>query len=59
MYPNDEGGIAWNDPDIGIAWQGIRGSAVAQGYSLIDGTPLNLSEKDQNQPRLKDIFPLL
>lgn len=62
-HPNDEGGIAWNDPDIGIAWQDIRGSyagsAVAQGYSLIDGTPLNLSEKDQNQPRLKDIFPLL
>ncbi len=49
-HPNDEGGLAWNDPDIGIVWPGLEGdyngSPVAEGYS-IDGVPLNLSEKDQ------------
>lgn len=48
-HPNDEGGIAWNDPEIGILW-GIkgqyRGTASAEGYCLPDGTPLKLSEKD-------------
>lgn len=50
-HPGDEGGLAWNDPAIGIEWPEIRGeytgSASAEGYSLRDGTPLNLSEKDQ------------
>ena len=49
-HPNDEGGIAWNDPQIGIVWPGItgeyRGSASAEGYCL-GGVPLTLSEKDQ------------
>lgn len=49
-HPNDEGGIAWNDPAIGIAWPGVTGvyggTASAAGYTL-DGTPLILSEKDQ------------
>ena len=49
-HPNDEGGIAWNDPKIGIVWPGIEGeysgSASASGYSL-GGKPLILSEKDQ------------
>ena len=53
-HANDEGGLAWNDPAIGIAWPGIvgeyKGSASAEGYTLADGTPLNLSEKDQNWP---------
>ena len=53
-HPNDEGGLAWNDPAIGITWPGIvgeyKGSASAEGYTLADGTPLNLSEKDQNWP---------
>ena len=53
-HANDEGGLAWNDPAIGIAWPGIvgeyKGSASAEGYTLSDGTPLNLSEKDQNWP---------
>lgn len=48
--PGDEGGIAWNDPAIGIRWPGVegtyRGSASAEGYRL-DGTPLKLSGKDQ------------
>ena len=50
-HPNDEGGIAWNDPDIGIKWPKLegqyKGTAAAYGYS-IEGTPLKLSEKDQN-----------
>ena len=50
-HPGDEGGLAWNDPAIGVEWptlEGIyQGSASAEGYILSDGTPLNLSEKDQ------------
>ena len=49
-HPNDEGGLAWNDPFIGIEWPGVvglySGSASAVGYSL-DGVPLKLSDKDQ------------
>ncbi len=50
-HPGDEGGLAWNDPNIGIVWPNLRGeyrnSASAEGYFLEDGTALNLSEKDQ------------
>ena len=58
-HPNDEGGLAWNDPTIGIDWhvQGeYRGTASADGCTLADGTPLNLSEKDQQWLGLKDTF---
>lgn len=59
-YPGDEGGLAWNDPEIGIAWPQLidkyNGSASAQGYHLEDGTKLNLSDKDQLWNRLKDTF---
>ena len=58
-HPNDEGGLAWNDPKIGIKWPEIvgeyQGSASAEGYSIHDGTPLNISEKDQNWKALKII----
>lgn len=57
-HPNDEGGLAWNDPQIGIEW-GVcgeyRGSASAQGYTLHDGTPLNLSDKDQKWKTIEEI----
>ncbi len=43
-HPEDEGGIAWNDPAIGIEWPDVM--KTAEGYSLIDGTKLKLSEKD-------------
>jgi dTDP-4-dehydrorhamnose 3,5-epimerase len=49
-HPNDEGGIAWNDPKIGIRWPGLhgtyKGNASGEGYCLGDGTPINLSGKD-------------
>ena len=55
-HPGDEGGLAWNDPTIGIEWPELvgtyRGSASAAGYTLSDGTPLILSEKDQGWSRL-------
>lgn len=59
-HPGDEGGLAWNDPTIGIEWPELvgeyAGSASAENYRLADGTPLNLSEKDQKWLCLKDTF---
>jgi len=50
-HPGDEGGLAWNDPTIGIQWPQIvgeyKGNATTEGYSLKDGTKLVMSEKDQ------------
>ena len=48
--PGDEGGLAWNDPTVGIQWPGVTGSC------LDDGTPLNLSEKDKAWPTLANAF---
>lgn len=57
-HPNDEHGIAWNDPGIGIDWPGVNGiySGIAsvKGYCFRDGTKLNLSEKDQRWPEFHD-----
>ena len=51
-HPGDEGGLAWNDPQIAIEWPEIKGeyngTASADGYTLNDGTKLIISEKDQN-----------
>ncbi len=59
-HPGDEGGLAWNDPEIGIQWPGLQGTyqgtASSEGYTLEDGTPLNLSDKDQKWAGLKDTF---
>ena len=50
-HPGDEGGLAWNDAEIGIIWPEVigtyNGTASKDGWSLTDGTPLNLSDKDQ------------
>ncbi|MBR5974614.1 MAG: dTDP-4-dehydrorhamnose 3,5-epimerase [Clostridiales bacterium] len=58
-HPNDEGGLAWNDPAIGISWPRLlgeyRGSASAEGYS-VDGAPLNLSDKDQKWSGIGETF---
>lgn len=40
--PNDEGGLMYNDPDIGIEWP------------FQEGVELNLSDKDRVWPGLKD-----
>ena len=39
--PDQEGGVIWNDPDLGIPWP-------------LEGEPL-LSDKDKLLPRLKDL----
>jgi dTDP-4-dehydrorhamnose 3,5-epimerase len=59
-HPGDEGGLAWNAPEIGIEWPQLvgeyQGTASAEGYELEDGIKLNLSEKDQKWQGLKDTF---
>ena len=59
-HPNDEGGLAWNDPAIGIEWPELtgtyNGSASGEGYALSDGTKLNLSDKDQLWDTLENTF---
>lgn len=59
-HPGDEGGLAWNDPSIGIVWPDLvgayHGTPSGEGYTLADGTPLNLSDKDQKWLRLEDTF---
>jgi dTDP-4-dehydrorhamnose 3,5-epimerase len=59
-HPNDEGGIAWNDPEIGIAWPEIEGNydgtASCAGYKFEDGTELIMSEKDQMWKGLDETF---
>jgi dTDP-4-dehydrorhamnose 3,5-epimerase len=58
-HPNDEGGMAWNDPNIGIKWPMLegeyKGTASAEGYT-VDGMALNLSDKDQKWLGIKDTF---
>ena len=60
-YPGaEEGGLAWNDPEIGIEWPDVigdySGSATTKGYTMSDGTPLNLADRDQKWSGLKDTF---
>ncbi len=59
-HPDDEGGLAWNDPDIGIVWPEVvgdySGTASAEGYCLSDGSPLILSKKDQMWVGIKGWF---
>lgn len=45
-HPNDEGGLMWNDPVIGIDWPAMEGDSV------FDETKIVLSEKDQAHPLL-------
>ena len=59
-HPGDEGGLAWNDPEIGVTWPGVTGTydgtASAAGWHLEDGSPLVLSEKDQKWGPLSETF---
>ena len=43
-HPGDEGGLAWNDSEIGVEWP------------LEEGVDLIISEKDQKWKGLKDTF---
>lgn len=58
-HPEDEGGLAWNDPQIGVDWPGVMGEysgdATASGYRMADGTPLKLSVKDQKWKGLNEM----
>ena len=58
-HPGDEGGLAWNDPSIGIDW-GVsgkyKGTASAEGYTLPDGTPLNILDSGQSWLNLNETF---
>lgn len=59
-HPGDEGGLAWNDPELGITWPQVigkyQGTASSEGYQLEDGTSLNISDKDQLWVGLKHTF---
>lgn len=59
-HPGDEGGLAWNDPEIGIEWPELEGEFISlsskEGYHLKDGTPLNMSEKDTKWLGIQDTF---
>jgi dTDP-4-dehydrorhamnose 3,5-epimerase len=59
-HPGDEGGMAWNDPDIGIEWPDIvgeyKGSADPEGYAMKDGTPLMFSDKDKVWKTFKETY---
>lgn len=59
-HPGDEGGLAWNDPRIGIKWPMVEGkyngTANASSYHMIDGTSILLSDKDQKWDTLERTF---
>ncbi|MBP3692414.1 MAG: dTDP-4-dehydrorhamnose 3,5-epimerase [Clostridia bacterium] len=42
-HPEEEGGLMWNDPDVGIEWP------------ITDDMEIKLSDKDKLHPCLKDI----
>lgn len=48
-HPGDEGGLMWNDPEIGIEWPALDGDDV------FDESQLILSDKDNNHPSLSNL----
>ena len=42
-HPNDEGGLLWNDPEVGIDWP------------IKDESELNIIERDKNWPTLAEL----
>lgn len=46
-HPNDEGGLMWNDPEIGIVWPAM------QGEEVFDESKIILSDKDKVHPAFK------
>lgn len=57
-HPDDEGGLSWNDPDIGIEWPDIvmehSDASGTDDYMLTNGVALMLSEKDKHWPSFKE-----
>lgn len=45
-HPNDEGGLLWKDPDIGVAWP------LPEGMGIED---LTISDKDKNWGGIRDL----
>lgn len=50
-HPNDEGGIAWEDPDIAIEWPPLPGD------DSLDSRKLVMSDKDKSWPFLRELPP--
>lgn len=48
-HPHDEGGLMWNDPDIGIEWPPLEGD------ESFDPSKLVLSEKDTKHPSMREL----
>ena len=46
--PGDEGGLAWNDPAVGIEWPGVVGDTL-------DGAALNINVRDRAWPTLREL----
>lgn len=46
-HPNDEGGLMWNDPDLGIEWPPLEGDKE------FDESKIVLSDKDRCHPAFK------
>ena len=59
-HPDDEGGLMWNDPDIGITWPTLIKKSIESSskelYMMSDGTIVNLSEKDKKWQGIKEVF---
>lgn len=51
--PDDEGGLAWDDPEIGINWPEITFDKETNEFIMEDGTPITLSSKDKKWDVLK------
>ena len=56
-HPDDEGGLAWNDPEIGISWPNIithyNNENSKTHYRLLDGTPVPYTHLDVYKRQLQ------
>lgn len=48
-HSGDEGGLMWNDPEIGVDWPAL------EGEETLDETKLILSDKDEIYPSLSNL----
>lgn len=48
-HPNDEGGLMWNDPQLGIVWPALEGDET------FDPAKIVLSDKDRVHPGLSSL----